>query len=212
MKKLRRLLNGDQPHNEEEKYFFITLIIISFLTISAGIFLTIYFCIIAYNATHYLLFMYLLIFNAVFSIVSLILNIRAVVYSESCKKHGRQPFDDGKSLNIYFGIQFALFFLNFWSNVVFFFKDVYIDSSIWWSVLVPIFIIIFVGSVRFFYQMKFGIGNRDNVLYSDFWRPIRIVGICSSLLLCAIVGPSVVWIKVYMILQIISFALFDIMH
>ncbi|CAB4393903.1 unnamed protein product [Rhizophagus irregularis] len=205
-------------HNDEEEggqgCFFFGLIILSYITIIFGIVLTFYFCIIAYNATNYFVFMDLLIVNAIFSIPSLLLNICAVYVSEIKHKMGvEDPFnEDSLKLKIYFSIHFFLSFGNFMGNVILFFIDVYIDSLAWLPVLLPIFLIFFVGIVRYYYQITWCIDHKDNVLYSDFWRPIRIIGICSSLLLCAIVRPSVIWIKIYIMSQIISFALFDIMH
>ncbi|CAB4463539.1 hypothetical protein RhiirA1_457519 [Rhizophagus irregularis] len=207
-------------HNEEEEEeggqgcFFFGLIILSYITIIFGIVLTFYFCIIAYNATNYFLFMELLIVNATFSIPSLLINICAVCVSEIKHKMGvEDPFnEDSLKLKTYFSIHFFLSFGNFLGNVILFFMDVYIDSLAWLPVLLPMFLIFFVGIVRYYYQITWCIDHKDNVLYSDFWRPIRIIGICSSLLLCAIVRPSVIWIKIYIMSQIISFALFDIMH
>ncbi|RIA80707.1 hypothetical protein C1645_882012 [Glomus cerebriforme] len=85
----------------------------------------------------------------------------------------------------------------------------YVDPSTWLFILVPVIIIFALGCIRFFYQLLGREDRRNKVVFHDLWRPIRIVGICSQLLFCAIAGPSTLWIKIYITSAIISFALFD---
>ncbi|CAG8615990.1 1719_t:CDS:1 [Paraglomus brasilianum] len=97
-------------------------------------------------------------------------------------------------------------------------KKGYVDSSTYLFIVIPIIIafalaiVIFVKIIRENPEDD----HKDDDIFSlymldfgKFNRPIWIIGFCSSLVNCSIVGPSILWIKVYITLGIISYTAVD---
>ncbi|RIA84258.1 hypothetical protein C1645_422611 [Glomus cerebriforme] len=142
----------------------------------------------------------------IISFLSLLVGIVLTVYYCLIAYYATKDFTNKKI----FSVLFILTISNFVGNLIFFItaakNNNYVDSSTWLFVLIPVIIAFMLGFIRFFYQLM---GEKDKITKVVYQRPIRIVWICTQLLFCTIVGPSVLWIKIYLASAIILFTLLD---
>lgn len=100
-------------------------------------------------------------------------------------------------------------------------KKNYVDSATFIFILVPIILAFIIGMLLSLHIIKNERkGNKRNLSsdyyklfvsdFGDLKRPMWIISFCSSLVLCSIVAPSTLWIKVYLTLVLIEYTATDL--
>lgn len=167
--------------------------------------LTIWFCVRVYQITGDFFFIIYLIFDVIFF---LLIWIFLLLY----------PFTSF-CYYIYYITLYIICLLDYFVHLVFYCMAVqynYVDKSTYLFVLIPSIFAFIVGVI--ISSFKYRTLNKDTNVSSMIAEerikiitasaePICTCGICRHLFFCSIVGPSILWIKVYLTLVLLEYSI-----